>query len=178
MGAHAHQFFDPFQGLTDTDGSEFWNSVRPHLHRQGFGAKPLTTTGFTGNQLEILLELLTLGFTAGIAELPLEDYEARRVRLILAGDPMAVGDAGRRADYLKANSGVLLLRVHRWTLALLRRMLARGGRTRELRRRAITQLSAAAKDQKSLALATLVMKMARDPFAKVKGMISEVPLGQ
>ena len=38
----------------------------------------------------------------------------------------------------------------------------------ELRRRVITQLSAAAKDQKSLALATLVMKMARDPFAKVK----------
>merc|ERR1719316_24771 len=44
----------------------------------------------------------------------------------------------------------------------------------ELRRRAITQLSAAAKDQKSLALATLVMKMARDPFAKVKVLIQKL----
>merc|ERR1719316_2471831 len=44
----------------------------------------------------------------------------------------------------------------------------------ELRRRAITQLSAAAKDQKSLALATLVMKMARDPFAKVKVLIQQL----
>jgi len=44
----------------------------------------------------------------------------------------------------------------------------------ELRRRVITQLSAAAKDQKSLALATLVMKMARDPFAKVKVLIQQL----
>merc|ERR1719161_1300626 len=44
----------------------------------------------------------------------------------------------------------------------------------ELRRRVITQLSAAAKDQKSLALATLVMKMARDPFAKVKVLIQKL----
>merc|ERR1719331_2293495 len=44
----------------------------------------------------------------------------------------------------------------------------------ELRRRAITALSAAAKDQKSLALATLVMKMARDPFAKVKVLIQQL----
>merc|ERR1719214_464936 len=44
----------------------------------------------------------------------------------------------------------------------------------ELRRRVITQLSAAAKDQKTLALATLVMKMARDPFAKVKVLIQKL----
>jgi len=44
----------------------------------------------------------------------------------------------------------------------------------ELRRRAITALSAAMKDQKSLALATLVMKMARDPFAKVKVLIQQL----
>ena len=73
MGAHTHQFFDPFQGLTDADGRKFWNPVRPHFHRQGFRAEPLSATGFTGNQLEILLQLLALGFTTGIAELPLED---------------------------------------------------------------------------------------------------------
>jgi chromosome segregation ATPase len=44
----------------------------------------------------------------------------------------------------------------------------------ELRRRVITKLSAAAKDQKSLALATLVMKLARDPFAKVKVLIQKL----
>ena len=75
MGAHTHEFLNPFERLTDADGREFWNPVRPHLHRQGFGAEPLTATGFTGNQLEILLQLLALGFTAGIAELPLEDRE-------------------------------------------------------------------------------------------------------
>ena len=34
-------------------------------------------------------------------ELPLEEYERRRVRLVLGGDPAAIGQqAGAKADYL------------------------------------------------------------------------------
>lgn len=74
-------------------------------------------------------------FTDLALELPLEEYERRGLRIVLGGDPSAVGGGAPRADYLKANSGVMLLRVHEWTAALVRRMLARGGRTRAQRRR-------------------------------------------
>lgn len=68
-------------------------------------------------------------------ELPLEEYERRRVRLVIGGDPGAIGHGQPRADYLKANTGVMLMRVHNWTVALLSRMLVRGGRTKAQRRR-------------------------------------------
>ena len=80
-------------------------------------------------------------FTDLASEIPLEEYERRNIRLVLGGDPAAVNGGqpsvnggAARADYLKANTGVLLLRVHRWSLALITRMLARGGRTRAARR--------------------------------------------
>ena len=80
------------------------------------------------------------------------------MRLVLGGDPAALGEGDAPADYLKANTGahsrvrlsargrrgrerpsllvgVMLLRVHNWTLSLLRRMLSRGGRTRGQRLR-------------------------------------------
>ena len=69
-------------------------------------------------------------FTDMAFELPLEEYERRGVRLVLGGDPAAVGGGRPKADYLKANTGVVLLRVHNWSNALLNRMLTRGGRTR------------------------------------------------
>ena len=83
-------------------------------------------------------------------ELPLEDYAARGARLVVGGDPLGIGGGGGggmsggeggangngdQSDYLKLNTGVLLLRVHNWSLALLNRMIARGGRTRQARRR-------------------------------------------
>lgn len=74
-------------------------------------------------------------FTDMSFELPLEEYERRGVRLVIGGDPSAVGGSQPKADYLKANTGMMLLRVHNWTSALLSRMLARGGRTRAQRRR-------------------------------------------
>ena len=45
-------------------------------------------------------------------ELPLAEYEERGLRLIVGGDPKGVFvPAGERADYLKMNSGVMLLKV-------------------------------------------------------------------
>jgi DNA repair exonuclease SbcCD ATPase subunit len=44
----------------------------------------------------------------------------------------------------------------------------------ELKRRAIAQLSKAAKDQKSVALAALVTQLKADPFLKVKGLIQQL----
>lgn len=68
--------------------------------------------------------------------LPLEEYSERGVRLVVGGDPAGVSSAsGSRSDYLKLNTGVLLLHVHNWSLALVERMLARGGRTRAARHR-------------------------------------------
>ncbi|KAL1524579.1 hypothetical protein AB1Y20_019469 [Prymnesium parvum] len=55
--------------------------------------------------------------------LPLEEYDAAGLHLVVGGEPKGVFD---EADYLKLNTGVMLLRVHSWTLALLRRMLAIG----------------------------------------------------
>ena len=55
--------------------------------------------------------------------LPLEEYEASGVRLVLGGEPKGVFED---VDYLKLNTGAMLLRVHSWSLALLRRMLEVG----------------------------------------------------
>ena len=75
-------------------------------------------------------------FTDMAFELPLEEYEQRRLRLVIGGDPSAIGGGPQqRADYLKANTGVMLLRVHNWTLSLVSRMLSRGGRTKAQRRK-------------------------------------------
>ena len=75
-------------------------------------------------------------FTDMAFELPLEEYEQRRLRLVIGGDPSATGGGPQqRADYLKANTGVMLLRVHNWTLSLVSRMLSRGGRTKAQRRK-------------------------------------------
>jgi len=63
-------------------------------------------------------------FTDMAFELPLEDYEAAGVQLVLGGDPSGVG--GEKADYLKLNSGVMLLRVSNFSLALLERILSIG----------------------------------------------------
>ena len=82
-------------------------------------------------------------FTDMAFELPLEEYERRGVRLVLGGDPAAVGGGRPKADYLKANTGVVLLRVHNWSNALLNRMLTRGGRTRAQRRRHALEVQAA-----------------------------------
>ena len=57
-------------------------------------------------------------------QLPLEEYEARGFNLVLAGDPAAVAEG----DYLKLNTGVMLLRVCKWSLALLNLVLDRGRR--------------------------------------------------
>merc|ERR1719484_455814 len=43
-----------------------------------------------------------------------------------------------------------------------------------LRKRAIAELTKAAKDQKSLALSALVTQLAKDPFAKVKVLIQQL----
>ena len=69
-------------------------------------------------------------------ELPLEEYSARGARLVVGGDPAGIGakDAAP-ADYLKLNTGLVLLRVHPWSLALLNRMLRQAGRSRAERRR-------------------------------------------
>ena len=43
-------------------------------------------------------------FTDMAFELPLEEYEQRRLRLVIGGDPSAIGGGPQqRADYLKAN---------------------------------------------------------------------------
>lgn len=69
-------------------------------------------------------------------ELPLEEYTARGTRLVVGGDPAGVGAKdGAPADYLKLNTGLVLLRVHPWSLALLNRMLRQAGRSRAERRR-------------------------------------------
>ena len=94
MGAHTHQFFDPFQGLTNADGREFWNPVRPHLHRQGLGTKPLTGTAGTGNQLQIFLQLLALRLAAGITELPLENRKNAFERSGVSAFALAVTAVG------------------------------------------------------------------------------------
>lgn len=47
------------------------------------------------------------------------------MRLVLGGEPKGVFT---EFDYLKLNTGVMLLRVHSWTLSLLRRMLKIGRR--------------------------------------------------
>lgn len=66
------------------------------------------------------------------AELPLEEYEARGIRLVVGGDPAGVA----QADYRKLNTGVMLLRVDRWSLALLDELLHHG-RQPGRRRRAL-----------------------------------------
>lgn len=58
--------------------------------------------------------------------LPLEEYESLGVRLVLGGEPKGVYED---VDYLKLNTGMMLLRVHSWSLALLRRMLEVGRKT-------------------------------------------------
>ena len=76
-------------------------------------------------------------FTDLAHTLPLDEYERRGARLVVGGDPAGIGDAaaGQRADYLKVNSGVMAIRVHPWSLALLSRLLAAGGRGRRARAR-------------------------------------------
>ena len=90
MSAHTHQFFDPFQGLTDADGRELWNPIGPHLHRQGFGAEPLTSTAGTGHQLQILLKFLALGLAAGVAKLTLKNRKNALKRAGVAGFALVV----------------------------------------------------------------------------------------
>lgn len=51
------------------------------------------------------------------------NLQASGVRLVLGGEPKG---ALEELDYLKLNTGVMLLRVHGWTLSLLRRMLSIG----------------------------------------------------
>mmetsp|Transcript_2339 Transcript_2339/g.6532 ORF Transcript_2339/g.6532 Transcript_2339/m.6532 type:complete len:426 (+) Transcript_2339:75-1352(+) len=63
-------------------------------------------------------------FTDLAFEIPLEEYELRDVHLVVGGDPAGV--LGAQADYLKINSGVLLLRVSNFTVALLERILSFG----------------------------------------------------
>ena len=72
-------------------------------------------------------------FTDLSVALPLEEYEASGTRLVLGGEPKGVFE---ERDYLKLNTGVMLLRVHSWSLALLHRMLA-VGRKAARRRHAI-----------------------------------------
>lgn len=67
-------------------------------------------------------------------QLPLEEYEATGARLVIGGDPTML--ATTSADYLKLNTGVMLLRVHEWTQSLLERML-RIGRPEVRRRHAL-----------------------------------------
>ena len=61
-------------------------------------------------------------FTDLAFELPLDDYAEQGARLVVGGEPQGVADA----DYLKMNTGLMLLRVHPWSLALLGRLLAHG----------------------------------------------------
>eukprot|EP00967_Tisochrysis_lutea_P033640 scaffold40062_cov42-Tisochrysis_lutea.AAC.2 len=56
--------------------------------------------------------------------LPLVEYEERHVWLVLGGDPKHILVAS--PDYLRANTGLMLLRVHKWSLALVERMLSKG----------------------------------------------------
>lgn len=83
-------------------------------------------------------------FTDVLHELPLEEYAARGARLVLGGDPATLSEA--QPDYLKVNTGVLLLRVHNWSLALLERVLQRGGRTRQQRRRRGVEIQSSVKN--------------------------------
>ena len=62
-------------------------------------------------------------FTHLAFELPLDEYEARGAKLVMGGEERGVYD---EADYLKLNTGLLLLRVSGWALALLERMLRVG----------------------------------------------------
>ena len=51
-------------------------------------------------------------FTDLAHELPVDEYEANGWKLVVGGDPKGVFvPAGERADYLKMNSGVMLLKV-------------------------------------------------------------------
>ena len=83
-------------------------------------------------------------FTDLAMELPLEMYSSRGTRLVVGGDAaLAIGRNGSAlADYLKLNSGVMLLRVHNWSLALVERMLLRGGKTPSIRRRRAKEIQA------------------------------------
>lgn len=85
-------------------------------------------------------------FTDLAHTLPLDEYEARGARLVLGGDPSAIagGEQGteRKSDYLKLSTGVMALRVHPWSLALLSRLLAAGGSSRRARTRRALEIQA------------------------------------
>lgn len=117
--------------LTATPPIGAWNKLS-YLHRL---LKHELATGHTGRKsTEWLLwcdwdvVFVDLGM-----ELPLEEYEARGARLVVGGDPSGVFE---RADYLKLNTGIMLLRVHPWSLALVERIL-HYGRKRARRRHAL-----------------------------------------
>ena len=97
-------------------------------------------------------------FTDLAHTIPFDEYEARGARLVLGGDPDGIGGVGisassdgsgdkagaqsseRKSDYLKINSGVMAIRVHPWSLALLSRILTSGGRTPQARRRRAVEI--------------------------------------
>ena len=62
-------------------------------------------------------------FTDLSFELPVDDYEARGLKLVLGGE---LKDVYEEAVYLKLNSGLMLLRGCGWSLSLLDKMLQRG----------------------------------------------------
>ena len=90
-------------------------SAAPGGADQGGGLRATTSKWLLWMDWDVVVT--DLGF-----ELPLEEYEERGVRLVVGGDPSVLEEP----DYLKLNTGVMLLRVHPWSLRLLSAMLYLG----------------------------------------------------
>lgn len=105
--------------LIDEDYDGAWNKL-VYLRQLMRHALNQSSAAGARRALWLLWADWDLIFTHLGFELPLEEYEARGVRLVMGGEEKGVYD---EADYLKLNTGLMLLRVSSWALALLERML-------------------------------------------------------
>lgn len=105
----------------DPDYAGAWNKLA--LLRRQLREELNASIGGTSDGWILWLDWDVLITDAGFG-LPLDEYEERHVWLALGGDARHV--LVPSPDYLRANTGVMLLRVHQWSLALVERLLATG----------------------------------------------------